>query len=529
MAKKFDFEGARRAGYSDQEISSFIGEQNPHFDVQGAIQSGYSPEEVNVHLSELRQPSRTKSLLSAGAKGLRRGGATLNQLLPKGPIPEELAERAFEEVLPSQEKGAEKFIERAGELAPIVATGPEGLGAKGLQVGAGAIAGHLAEKAGLGKTGQGIAEAGALSIPGLAKAGFKTAKSALTRETEKLPSGLTKLKALEAKNPERASLESIKQKEAIKKLNTEASGLTKKAIEKNIPIYKEIEKGFDFPQHFEKRFGELQKTAEKANPEINITPVSELLQKTREKYRGIPSLHADAIKIGKEVRAFGNRPQTGLRSLYRIYRSNNQKLKHIYETAFTGGKQKEYADFLVDMNKSIAQSFEQTLPKESAWMDSFRGLNKEYSQFQATKKALSELKSLLGGNPSLEKLEKFANDEKTFKKLSMSMGPNGAREIRQIATDLKQSKDAIKRIPVKDLSGFDKAYPLAYLIPGLKFIAAGMTAYKGIKSAKYLYGMYLSTPATRRAYQESLRALISKDLPAYIKATAALKNEMEKS
>lgn len=528
MAKKFDFEGARKAGYSDQEISSFLGEQNPHFDVQGAIQAGYSPEEVNVHLSELRQPSRTKSLLSAGTKGLRRGGAALNPLMPGGPIPEQLAERAFEEVLPSQEKGAERFVERAGELAPIVATGPEGLAAKGIQLGTGALAGHLAEEAGFGKTGQGIAEAGGISIPGLAKAGIKRAKGLLTRQTEKLPSGLTKLKALEAKKPERASLESIKQKEAIKKLNTEASGLTQKSVEKNIPIYKEIEKGFDFPQHFEQRFGELQKTAEKANPQINITPVSELLDKTREKYRGIPSLHADAIKVGKEVRAFGDRPQTGLRSLYRIYRSNNQKLKHIYETAFTGGKQKEYADFLVDMNKAIAKSFEETLPKDSAWMNSFRGLNKEYSQFQATKKALSELKPLLGGNPSLEKLERFANDEKTFKKLSMSMGPNGAKEIRQIATDLKQSRDAIKKIPVKDLSGFEKAYPLIYLIPGMKFIGAAFTAYKGAKSAKYLYGMYLSTPARRRAYQESLRALISRDLPAYVKATEVLKREMEK-
>jgi hypothetical protein len=527
MAKKFDFEGARKAGYSDQEISSFLGEQNPHFDVQGAIQAGYSPEEVSVHLSELRQPSRTKSILSAGAKGLRRGAASLNPL-GAGPIPEGLAERAFEEKMPSQEKGAEQFIERAGELAPVVATGPEGLVAKGLQLGGGTLAGHLAEKAGFGKIGQGVSEAIGMTGPGLAKAGFKAAKGALTRETEKLPSGLTKLKALEAKNPNRASLESVKQKEAIKKLNTESSGLTQKAVEKNIPIYKEIERGFDFPQHFEQRFGEIQKVAEKANPEIDITPISELLAKNREKYRGIPNLHADAVKVGKEIRGFSNRPQTGLRSLYRIYRSNNQKLKHIYETAFTGGKQKEYADFLVDMNKSIAKSFENTLPKESAWMKSFRDLNKEYSQVQATKKALSELKPLLGGNPSLERLERFANDERTFKKLSMSMGKSGATEIRQIATDLKQSRDAIKRIPVKDLSGFDKAFALAYLIPGLKFIAGAVTAFKAVKGAKYLYGMYLSTPARRRAYQESLRALISRDLPAYMKATAALKNEMEK-
>jgi hypothetical protein len=528
MAKKFDFEGARKAGYSDQEIGSYLGEQSPHFDVQGAIQAGYSPEEVSVHLSELKQPSRTKSILSAGTKGLRRGLAALNPL-SSGPIPEKLAERAFEEKMPSQEKGVEQFVERAGELAPIVATGPEGLLSKGIQLGAGTLAGHIAEKKGLGKTGQGISEATAMSIPGLVKAGFKTVKGALTRETEKLPSGLTKIKALEAKNPALASLESVKQKEVVRKLNDEASKLTKASVEKNIPIYKEIEKGFDFPQHFEKRFGELQKVAEKANPEINITPVSELFAATREKYRGIPSLHADAIKIGKEIRSFANKPQTGLKSLYRIYRSNNQKLKHIYETAFTGGKQQEYADFLLDMNRSIARSFEQTLPKDSLWMKNFRDLNKGYSQFQATKKALKELRPLLGGRPSLERLERFANDEKTFKKLSMSMGNSGAKEIRQIATDLKQSRDAIRKIPIKDLTGFDKVYAISYLIPGLKVFAGVLTALKGIKGSKHLYGMYLSTPARRRAYQESLRALISNDLPAYTKATAVLKNEMEKN
>lgn len=528
MAKRFDFEGARRAGYSDQEISSYLAEQNPNFDVHGAIQAGYTPEEVNVHLSEIRQPSRTKSLLSAGAKGLRRGATALNPLIPKGPVSEELAERAFQEVLPSQEKGAEKFIERAGELAPIIATGPEGLGAKGLQLGAGALAGHLAEQAGAGDIGQAVAEGLGMVGPSLAKAGGKAIKGAFSRTTEKLPSGLTKIKALEAKRPHLASLESAKQKNIIGKLNAEASKLTKTAVEKNLPVYKEIEKGFDFPQHFEKEFGELQKVAEKANPRIDITPVSELLESTREKYRGIPSLHSDALKIGKEIRAFSDRPQTGLRSLYRIYRSNNQKLKHIAETALAGGKQKEYADFLVDMNKRIAQSIETTLPKDSAWVNKFKDLNSQYSKYQGTNKSLAELRPLFKDNPSLEKLEKFANDERTFKKLSMSMGKEGAQEIRQIAQDLKKSREAIRKIPVRDITGFDKVYPLAYLIPGLKLIAPLAIPYKVLKGAKYLYGRYLGSSVTRRAYQESLRALILKDLPAYTKATQILKKEIEK-
>lgn len=51
MAKNFDYEGARKAGYSDQEINSFIGKSAPKFDENAARQAGYSQQEVDQYLS----------------------------------------------------------------------------------------------------------------------------------------------------------------------------------------------------------------------------------------------------------------------------------------------------------------------------------------------------------------------------------------------------------------------------------------------------------------------------------------------
>lgn len=51
----FDIEGARKSGYSDQEIADYLSQSNK-FDAQSARQSGYSDSEIISHLSNQRQP-----------------------------------------------------------------------------------------------------------------------------------------------------------------------------------------------------------------------------------------------------------------------------------------------------------------------------------------------------------------------------------------------------------------------------------------------------------------------------------------
>jgi hypothetical protein len=97
MNSNFDYEGARKAGYSDEEINSFVQSNkpkhsasdinqkllrhNPKFDVQGAIDAGYSPGEINEHLEEFK-PKRSLSE-KAGRLGTQAAlGAAENALLP---------------------------------------------------------------------------------------------------------------------------------------------------------------------------------------------------------------------------------------------------------------------------------------------------------------------------------------------------------------------------------------------------------------------------------------------------------------
>ncbi len=48
----FDISGARKAGYTDDEISGFLSKQHSAFDVQGAMKAGYSLEEIASHLNK---------------------------------------------------------------------------------------------------------------------------------------------------------------------------------------------------------------------------------------------------------------------------------------------------------------------------------------------------------------------------------------------------------------------------------------------------------------------------------------------
>jgi len=59
MVKRFDYAGAKKEGYSDEEIMQFLSEQHPKFDLQGALKEGYSPAEINNYLSTYK-PQKSK-------------------------------------------------------------------------------------------------------------------------------------------------------------------------------------------------------------------------------------------------------------------------------------------------------------------------------------------------------------------------------------------------------------------------------------------------------------------------------------
>ena len=68
----FDIDGAKKSGYSDQEIADYLSGKSD-FDVQGALSSGYSPEEIVSYLSSKEKRPEYNTAL----QGVRQVGQGL--------------------------------------------------------------------------------------------------------------------------------------------------------------------------------------------------------------------------------------------------------------------------------------------------------------------------------------------------------------------------------------------------------------------------------------------------------------------
>lgn len=66
--QSFDYQGALDEGYSDEEISQFLQQENPTFDYSGAISEGYSLSEVNTFLSQGEPKEPEKASFFPGTK-----------------------------------------------------------------------------------------------------------------------------------------------------------------------------------------------------------------------------------------------------------------------------------------------------------------------------------------------------------------------------------------------------------------------------------------------------------------------------
>lgn len=342
--------------------------------------------------------------------------------------------------------------------------------------------------------------------------------------TDTFESGLTKPRAVEARYADKAIITPQMQAKTIASLEKEAANLTRKSVEKHVPITKEIEGGFNFGKKFESEFGELNHLAKKHNLDIDTKPLNSFLREAKSKYRDLPNPHPEAKSILAEVKGWAKKPISDLSNLVKIVRSNNKKIGKIFETSRTNGTQKEYVDFLLDTNRKIEESIVKYLPEDSYWVKQFQGLNKRFSEFKKGQETLAKLEPVLGEKIDTSVLRKLAIDPKRQKKLALSMGQEGANEIIQISKDLKTAIDSIKKMSAREIAYYEAAYPISYLIPGVGHATgAASVLYKGSKIARRLYGAWLTKPSTRKVYDEALNALAKKDFPAYVEATNALK------
>jgi len=466
----------------------FEGYAEPESAEKGYTFEGYAePSFAEKHGFKGMGLKKPLSVINAGLKGILEGVENINPLQPNiSAISAKGRQNLREQFLPSEEGTEESIARVAGHLAPIP------LGAEGS-----------------------IASKGVQTTKNILKASKNIPKNKVT-----MASGLSQPKSVGSKVAPYASIGSKTEAEAIQKLNTEAGELAKKSIHKNLPLSKKIEEGFDFQKNFETKFGELESIAKKANPRIDITPVTELMQKSADKYRGIASPHREAVRIKNEVKAFYKKPPTSLHALYKTYRSNNQKINNIYETSRLTGKQKEYADFLLDQNRAIVKSFENTLgaPKGS-WADQFKQMNKQFEEWKKADKALKKFDPYFRGALSPSELEKFAFDIPKHKKMALDLGKQATDEIVQLSRDLKLATESIKRIPKAEIKKWEAAFPLSFFIPIFGKAIAGV---HGARIARHSMGYWLSKPATRRAYGDAMKAIKNQDFDAYKDATALL-------
>jgi hypothetical protein len=480
-----------------------------------------------------QKPSRTRSLVSAPIRGAVKSLHDISALVSLNPESREGGKfhakdrELIEKFLPTQDEAPERWLERAGGLAPTIASGPGGWAAKGLQIAAGTTGGEIAKELGFDELGQGIGELAGLAGPGLIKAASRKINSVSKAPVQRMASGLTQPRAVNAKRPGFATVTESQQAKAIQALDKEASKFTKTAIEQHAPITKRILVGHDLEKEFQKGFSDLENAAFKANPQIDVTPISDLFRKEHAKYSGLANPNPQAKKILNEIEKYGNKPATGLKNLYKTFRDNGRKKNYTYERKFLSGQQKDYTNFLDSYNRAITESIERTLPQNSAWVKDFIGLNKGYKDFKNGQNILKNLQDSMGltSNFDTKNLERLAVDIKAQKKLGFNLGQKGADEVIQIAKDHKLAKDSIKNIPKKNWGKWDAAFPLAVFVP---FVGKPVAGIKIAQLARGGYGWLLTTAARRKAASNALQAISKNDLEAYKRATASLLIDLNK-
>jgi hypothetical protein len=475
---------------------------------------------------EKEEPSRARSLISAPIKGALKSVQDINPFFHRAVGPE-LSEKLIQKFLPTQEKTAEQVLETAGSIAPLAAFGAETIPAKLLQVLGGTAAGELARANEASPIAKGASEALGMGLPGLLKGTTESLIKAVKSPVQTLKSGLTKPVALESKYASKGVITPAQQEKSIRNINEEAAKIGRKTAEEHVPLIKKLEEGHDFEKEFQKGFGKLESATANNEVGIDIAPLQSFLTKSSEKYEGIPNLHEEGKKVLKEIKSFNKNPQTHLDKLIKIYRSNNKKIKNIYETSRTTGKQQEYVDFLVDMNREIVGSLDKSLPKDSLWLKEFKKLNSDYRNYKNSIKALDLIEPILGKKATPAALEKLASDKTLQKKLSMSLGEEGADKIIGLAKDQKSALDAINSIPAKELKTWETLLPLSIFIPHTHGIGAVISIKKGFDLSRRVLGYILTSPARQKEYRNVLKSIIEKDKAAYAKSSKKLLDSLE--
>ena len=404
--------------------------------------------------------------------------------------------------IPKEEiRPKEKFMGRWGRFVGATPGWPGSIAVSGT----GALGGQAAEEAGFGPMGQMIAEIGSSlrfpKKPSLQKLNKINQPRVVTKNILPNKGGAITQQRLESQLS-RVNREAAEIAKDIGSRNKKFS-VVSEAIDKKYPIDKKFDAAFDTLENISKAHNSHLK---------NTKPLYDFLDAELSKYAntGAPTFMSEFIK--KEAEGLLKSCKNELYPMFRRYRLNNQRFKEVRtDPNFPLAFKTEALCYLSRMNKAIDESISQSLPKDSSWTKSFRGLNDMYGAYQNTKTVKKILDPILQKTVDDKKLKSFLSNTSTWEEMERFLGPQEASNLKEVLTDLQQARSALqsmKRMP-GIWEGLKEKGMLGAL--GFKTLAALLSV---PYATKWAVGRYFSSPEFATNMKELSKALLEENIPA---------------
>jgi hypothetical protein len=414
--------------------------------------------------------------------------------------------------IPKEEiRPIEKFMGRWGRFTGATPGWPGSIGAAGTA----ALGGQTAEEIGFGPVGQTLAEIGVglrFQKPSLSKIAKIDQPRIVTKKMEPGKAGAITERNLASK---------------LDKVNDQAAEIAKDIGKKNKPfqiISEAIDKKHPIDTKFEKSFEALEDISKKANiPLKNTSSLDNFFNTELAKYEGTgaPTFMSDLIK--KEIDGWMKSGKNELYPAYRRYRLNNQRVKEILsDQNFPRAFRSEAIGFFGRMNNAIASSIEASLPENSGWMKTFRGLNDIYGAYKNTQLAKKILDPLLQKTIDDKKLNSFIGNPRNWEDIERFLGPEESTKLKDVLIDMQTARtglQSMKKIPPVWNTLMEKGVIGALTSKG--FAALLSLPY----ATKWAIGHYFSAPEFSTNLKELSKAINNQDVSLIIRTMKKIEEE----
>jgi hypothetical protein len=536
MPSTFDYEAAKKAGYTDEEITQHLSQNHKDFDIQSAKKAGYSPKEINAFLSSNQKKekpqredvARTAAQLPLGAlEGTPYGIVTTAwQLLGLGESLSELDE--LEERLPDLKKkfpylnwpekiDKQKYIQATEEAINSIPSIKN-------------LASFLEEKTGLPleaqtdlqkgvRFGSSITTLGAGGAANKILAGMKgmIMKGALGEAgiPEPIADAMSAYYALRQKTPgiNVKELEEVGEGGIPKKstpqpdiLEAEKPNLSRKSLEEDYRkfadtlfsenrTYAQIKQDPSFKEKISGMLDEVKSLAEGIPEKVPLEALDKAMVK-RFKSRptkGITDSEAEKVfkkSFSRYVKSVykksQHQPDASISQLLEQYRKNNDDLTKYFEPGKSSSFNKGKRDALLEYNKAIHDIFEEFIPEEE-FTKLLNLTNKRWQEISDVEKVEKWFTDLFDGKINFSKartllLKDKENLRRPFQRL---LGEKGFKDFEELTKQLVAFHHPYSILKRAEAQGFKELAKLAksYLIDPKfsKWGAVGHLAKKGLQ------------------------------------------------